>query len=47
MTAAWMMNFFNIGATIGSLFIIWFVTWTFMARPESMWEDEKEDEVNG
>ena len=47
MDAIWMMDFFNMMVTTGSLFIIWFVTWVFMAKPDSMWEDEKEDEVNG
>lgn len=35
------MAWFNLGAVVGSLFMIWFVTWVFMARPESMWEEEK------
>ena len=37
------MTWFNLGAVIGSLLIIWFVTWVFMARPESMWEVRKDD----
>ena len=43
MTAAWMMNLFNLGAVVGSLVLIWFVSWVFVARPESMWEARKDD----
>ena len=38
------MTWFNLGAVIGSLLIIWFVTWTFLAKPESMWEEEENGE---
>lgn len=44
MTAAWMMNLFNLGAVVGSLFLIWLVSWVFMARPESMWDEGGEDD---
>lgn len=38
------MTWFNLCAVVGSLFIIWFVTWVFMARPESMWDEGGEDD---
>ena len=44
MTAWFMMNLFNLGAVVGSLFIIWFASWVFMARPESMWEEDNDDD---
>lgn len=44
MTAWFMMNLFNLGAVVGSLFIIWFVTWTFLAKSESMWDEGGEDD---
>ena len=38
------MTWFNLGAVVGSLLIIWIVTWTFLAKPESMWEGDNDDD---
>ena len=40
------MGLFNLGAVIGSLVLIWFITWVFMTKPDCMWDYEEEEENN-